>query len=123
MTTKWKIGFKPRGTNLFDLSELKVWETPKVRYEADPFLYGDYVFYELYDYRKGVIAYSKITKDGITEPTVCLEEDFHLSYPSISRHDGEIYMTPEMGASGRIDLYRATNFPDKWEVVKTIYNK
>jgi len=127
MITKWKIGFKTRGSDLFDLSGLNVWETPDTQYEADPFLIKhngeNFLFYELYDHKKGVIAYSRMSNLTTVAPVICLEEDFHLSYPSIFKHNGEIYMVPEMGASSRIGLYRAVGFPDKWEVVKTIYGK
>lgn len=36
---------------------------------------------------------------------VLLELDTHLSYPAIIRHDGKIFVYPENGASGRLNIY------------------
>ena len=36
---------------------------------------------------------------------VILELDTHLSYPAIIRHDGKIFVYPENGASGRLNIY------------------
>jgi hypothetical protein len=124
MITKWKIAYKRTGTFPFDLSGLRVWETPVTQYEADPFLVEhkgeNFLFYELFDHKKGVIAYSRMSTLTTAAPSVCLEEPFHLSYPSIFKDGGEIYMTPECGASGEVRLYKATHFPDKWEAVSVI---
>ena len=38
-----------------------------------------------------------------------------MSYPQIFEHDGEIYIVPETGAGRTLDMYRAVDFPDKWE--------
>lgn len=36
---------------------------------------------------------------------VLLELNTHLSYPAIIRHDGKIFVYPENGASGRLNIY------------------
>lgn len=36
---------------------------------------------------------------------VLLELDTHLSYPAIIRHDGKIFVYPENGASGKLNIY------------------
>lgn len=51
---------------------------------------------------------------GGGEARVIIEEDFHLSYPLVLRHRGQIYMLPEMSAATRVQLYRADPFPDRW---------
>ncbi len=43
-----------------------------------------------------------------------LEEPHHLSYPQVFERDGAIWMLPEASASGRLTLYRASAFPDRW---------
>ena len=91
------------------------------KYWADPFLYQrdgkDYIFYELYDYKKGVIAYSEINEDmSFTEPTVILDLSYHLSYPSLFEDSGELYMIPETGLSRTIELYKCNLFPNVWKV-------
>lgn len=88
---------------------------------ADPFvIFRDnrhYVFVEefLFDRHKGVIAVFSIEADGTVTPSrVVLERPYHLSYPFVFEHAGEIWMIPESGASGRVELYRAEAFPDRW---------
>lgn len=36
---------------------------------------------------------------------VMLEKDTHLSYPAIIRHDGKVYVYPENGGSGKLNIY------------------
>lgn len=117
----WKIAIKKRGEDIFDLSGLKILEPPVGYYWADPFIYEDYLFYELYDYEKGVIAYSKINPDlSITEPTIVIDSATHCSFPSLFEAGGEIYMTPETVLSGNLRIYKAIKFPDKWELFSIV---
>ncbi|MFN4254010.1 MAG: hypothetical protein ACK4Q5_03255 [Saprospiraceae bacterium] len=51
---------------------------------------------------------------------VVLEADFHLSYPFVFEHEGEVYMMPESEANREIALYRATDFPRCWQKEKVI---
>jgi len=43
-----------------------------------------------------------------------LEEDYHLSYPSVFRHDGEFFMVPESSERKSVDLYHCSSFPHDW---------
>ncbi|MEI9904226.1 MAG: hypothetical protein WDN06_09755 [Asticcacaulis sp.] len=43
-----------------------------------------------------------------------MRQPYHLSYPSLIRDGGEIYMLPEAHRSGKLTLYRAERFPDRW---------
>ena len=100
---------------------------------ADPFLFAEagrlWLFYEEFPYaaRKGVIGRlavaaadhgAPLTRDPSAQEEgtsrVVLEEGFHLSYPLVLRHDGAVYMLPETSAAGRVQLYRADPFPDRW---------
>lgn len=112
---KWFIAIKERGPDLFDLSGLKVIEPAEGTYHADPFLFKGLIFFELYDYEKGVIAC--MDKDGKNMKLV-LDRPHHLSFPFIIEDYGEIYMVPE--AHHGIDLYRCVKFPDKWEFVMNL---
>jgi hypothetical protein len=49
-----------------------------------------------------------------------LSEPFHLSYPHIVEAGGETFMIPEASASGSVRLYRAADFPLRWEFVDVI---
>ncbi|MXV44477.1 hypothetical protein GS501_05370 [Saccharibacter sp. 17.LH.SD] len=94
------------------------------RFLADPFgLWRDeklYIFAELYDYRtaKGeieVFIYDRFFQ--LLERKTVLKEKWHLSYPYVFEHQGEVYMLPEGYKSGRLSLYRAVDFPFTWERV------
>jgi hypothetical protein len=91
------------------------------RFYADPFPFEldgrHYIFVEDYIYATGkaIISVSTIGADGIAGPPVpVLEEPHHLSYPQIFRHGDDIWMLPEASQSGKLTLYRAERFPDRW---------
>jgi hypothetical protein len=94
---------------------------------ADPFLIRHfdrwYLFFEvkLRNAREGVIACAEST-DCLhwSYRQVVLREPFHLSYPHVFSWRDEYYMTPETLGGGQIRLYRAVNFPDKWEHVRDL---
>lgn len=96
---------------------------------ADPFLIKhkgvNYLFAELYDkkHSKGVIGYARLKGNSCGKFHVCLKEKFHLSYPCVFHRDGNIYMIPETRDNNEVALYKAINFPDKWEKVKIICDK
>lgn len=124
---QWGIAFQ----FINDWRDSVLWKSkkiinPKNRFLADPFLLSyknkDYCFVEDYDFKKnkGSISVIEINKDNTTEPSVVLEEDFHLSYPYIFEHDNEIYMCPETHQANEIRLYKSVDFPNKWEFVKVL---
>ncbi len=85
------------------------------QYEADPFILDGIIFFELYDYNKGVIA-----NKGEKGNEVVLERDYHLSFPCVFKDNGEYYMLPETVNNRQLELYKAKNFPYDWELVKVI---
>ncbi|WP_454883773.1 glucosamine inositolphosphorylceramide transferase family protein [Sphingomonas oryzagri] len=98
-----------------------------LRFLADPFgLVRDgkrYIFVEHYDYRTrhGTIECLVITRDGtLVDRRPVLAEPWHLSYPFVIEADGETYMLPEAYRSGRITLYRAAEFPWRWEAAGSL---
>jgi hypothetical protein len=91
------------------------------RYFADPFIFAherrNFIFCEEYPYAtgKGVLTAFEILADGkVSAALPVMEQDWHLSYPQVFARDGEIWMIPETCAANRIELYRATRFPDDW---------
>lgn len=56
---------------------------------------------------KGIIC--ELVIDGKTmrlkDRYVMLEKDTHLSYPAIIRHEGKVYVYPENGVSGKLNIY------------------
>ncbi|MBI1425221.1 MAG: hypothetical protein GC149_17370 [Gammaproteobacteria bacterium] len=95
---------------------------------ADPFLVqrGEnefYLFYEIFntDTNKGEIAFSKSTDGTRWEyQKVILSENYHLSYPYVFRSENDYFMIPESSQDYSVKLYKAVEFPAKWEYVKTL---
>lgn len=95
-------------------------------WHADPHLFEDggdtFVFAEAYDrvLRRGVIRYCRLTKKGPSSWKLALKTPYHLSYPHILRDISGIYMIPESYVADEIAVFRAVQFPDKWEKVKVL---
>lgn len=91
------------------------------RLYADPFVFEFegrlYLFVEEYPYAlgRGIISVAECRPDGSMEvPRAVLEEPYHLSYPQVFGHDGEVYMIPEASSGNELVLYRAEHFPHSW---------
>ncbi|WP_246248963.1 glucosamine inositolphosphorylceramide transferase family protein [Chelativorans alearense] len=93
--------------------------------KADPFLFrhGEdvYVFYENYAVgdRKAHIAVGRLTNDGIEPLGPAIESASHLSFPFVFRNGKGIFMMPETHQEKRIEIWRCTDFPLKWELYAT----
>lgn len=97
------------------------------RYYADPFVvrHGGrrWLFVEEFPYatQKGILSVSEISPLGeIGTPRPFLELPHHLSYPFIFQHDGAYWLIPESSAAKRVEIYRATEFPLRWEFVAVL---
>ena len=84
------------------------------RWFADPFIYRVtdneiVVFVEecMIEQPKGIICELVIDKQSLhlKERYVMIELDSHLSYPAILRINDRVYVYPENGASGRLNIY------------------
>ena len=93
---------------------------------ADPFLFVHdgwlYLFYEEERLKAKAPICAKRTKDlkNWESMGVVLKENHHLSYPNVFEHEGEIYMMPETREREAVMLYKATQFPYRWEKCKVI---
>ena len=114
----WNVGYvevpltefleSPEG-HLEDIKWLK--KKRRSAYNADPFVIttkkDTYLFFESYSYKKGKGHIEVVRKSKkYRRPQVALEEPFHLSYPFVFEHDGEVYCMPECHQAHRINLYR-----------------
>ena len=125
---QWFLIFSFEGK--FEQKSLKNFQKiipPKDRFWADPFIvFKDnihYIFFEeyIFEKNKGHIAYFTIDKNRkIGKPIKILEQTFHLSYPFIFEYENKLYMIPETQEKKTIQLYKCTNFPEKWEYQKNI---
>ena len=90
---------------------------------ADPFLFEHEGRHHLFceelppGAKRAVISHTELRLDGgvADPPAPVLEEPYHLSYPFVFAHEGELLMIPETSAVGRVQLYRAVEFPHRWE--------
>lgn len=97
------------------------------RFVADPFMVREkdtwYMFFEVLNTWTGQgdigLAISKDARKWQYSQIV-LDEPFHLSYPYVFENNGTYYMIPECGMTRSIRLYKATEFPLKWALVKTL---
>jgi hypothetical protein len=121
------------GTSLTDLTAPRSVENPvlapsmvtdvRCRALADPFLFRRegqwFLFMEVVNRtrRRGEIGYAT-SPDGRrwSYQAVVLREPFHLSYPFLFEHQGEIWMIPETGQDRSVRLYRAVAFPTQWRL-------
>lgn len=94
---------------------------------ADPFALetpdGIYILYEYMDHTQpvGRICYSKFSRDlDLLESGVVFQPGYHISYPFLLQDQDSIYCLPEAGAAKRLSLFKAVNFPTKWEEISTI---
>ncbi len=131
----WSIGLA-RGMSLADLQS-NIAPEPlfsnrellpfRGRAAADPFAIrrrdGWYVFFECFINGSDNAAIACVHSPDLQSwehSGIVLQPVHHLSYPFVFEHGGEIYMMPESKSIMRVDLYRAVDFPRRWEFVKTI---
>ncbi len=128
---QWSIFFaenEPNNPFQRDMSRFKKIKTPNAFFWADPFVIDkdnkSYIFFEDYVYKTGKGHISVIEYDHgsgkLSEPTVVIDTDYHQSYPFIFEHEDEIYMIPEGSKDKDVKLYRAVEFPYKWEVQRVL---
>jgi hypothetical protein len=97
------------------------------RYFADPFLFEHngrtHLFAEEFPFAtgRGIISVAEVDERGNAGTfRPVLERQHHLSYPFVFAEAGEIWMIPEACESGGVDLYRAVEFPGRWEFERTV---
>ena len=130
-TDFWQVGIVPAPIEEIDASTLPTLR-PRVawlpgagawRYLADPFglIRGDalHVFVEAFDYRhkRAVIERHELDAKSLrwrSKHTV-LDLPFHLSYPFVFEHEGEVYMVPESHQAGEAALYKADGTLTRFE--------
>ena len=94
---------------------------PKDRFWADPFPLEregrHWIFFEelLFARGRAHISVVEVSPNGLQgAPVKVLERAYHLSYPFLVEHEGELFMIPETGENHSIEIYRCKRFPDEW---------
>jgi hypothetical protein len=123
---RWYVSISFAGWRRAALWQAVTLQPPGGRFWADPFVWQHqgktFCLVEDYSFREriGRISAFQIEEQGVSQPEIVLAEPFHLSFPYLFEFNGTIYMCPECSASRQIRLYRSTEFPRKWEFVKTL---
>ena len=130
----WSVGFstsnsikdfKVEEKNIISYSYIDSLLEERIFYIADPFFLKSegrwYVFVELKGEDNANIALLT-SENGIEFQYngVVLDEDFHLSYPQVFKHEKEFYMLPETKGANQVLLYKAQNFPFDWIIHDTL---
>ncbi|WEK00802.1 MAG: hypothetical protein P0Y59_03640 [Candidatus Sphingomonas phytovorans] len=110
----------PRGRANPIMTREQVTDIPAA-FVADPFLLrhkGEWhLFFEVlhHERRLGEIGWAS-SPDAVawSYQGIVLREPFHLSYPGVFEHGGEVFMVPETLDAGAVRLYRADPFPIRW---------
>lgn len=128
----WRVGYRFHdGPGVAETGRLGTgWQVvPEAggRFYADPFPFHwqgrPWLFVEDYVLAAGKAVISVVPFDDggrPKAPRVVLDEPHHLSYPQVFAREGAVWMLPEACASGRLTLYRAVDFPDKWVAEATL---
>ena len=133
-TFHWRIALRfASASKLFEDASLAGlaafrWIRPPQRgYLADPFLLRRqgrlWLFCEELSFseRKGSLVCMEVRPDGgLSDPVRVLDRPYHLSYPAVFEAEGEVFMIPETSQSGRVELYRAVDFPHSWAKVRDL---
>lgn len=97
------------------------------QYLADPFVVrsGDKILLlaetlEPKDQRGVIVAYEATQGRACSFGAAIEDTEVHLSYPYLFRWRGDIYCVPERAEAAGIVLYRAVDFPKRWEPVSVI---
>jgi hypothetical protein len=124
---EWFVATRARTDDPRARVPTRVIPNPAGRFLGDPFPIEvgghHFLFVEDYSYgdRRGAISVSEMGADGHwSPPRKVLERDHHLSYPFVFAHKGGIYMIPETKEAGRIELHRAIEFPDRWQLERVL---
>ncbi len=130
-TPQWFIAVRKRTSkhSFDDPSGYRIIRPPLDRFYADPFLFKrdgkNYLFFEDLRYNEGraLISCAELDAEGnLGEIFEALRCSYHLSYPFLFEHDGEVYMIPETKQNRTVELYRAEEFPRRWKLEAVLLN-
>jgi len=119
---QWFLAYRFGGRVQANLEGFTRLMPPKDRDWADPFVVEKsgryYIFFEelIYAEGKAHIAMLELDRAGhASVPQRVLEADYHLSYPYLFEHDGQLWMLPESANNRSVELYRCVDFPLQWK--------
>ncbi|MUP44153.1 hypothetical protein E0K83_00145 [Gramella sp. BOM4] len=132
----WSIGFMktndplkklvPSKLNILKKETLKNITNGNTRFIADPFLYFEnndfYIFFENQEIQGPAKIGLFHSSDGQNFTFVgnVIEESFHLSFPQVFEYRDKKYILPESASIDNVVLYKAVEFPKRWEISDTL---
>jgi hypothetical protein len=132
----WSIGFMktndplkklvPSKLNILKKDSLETITNGNTRFIADPFLYFEknnfYIFFENQEKQGPAKIGLFHSRDGQNYNFVgnVIDESFHLSFPQVFEYRNKKYILPESASIDNVVLYRAVEFPKKWELSDTL---
>jgi hypothetical protein len=126
---QWFVGFRRRTGDRLPQDDPAPWRLifpPGDRSYADPFVIchgGEtFVFLEVLSHAplRGELAVGRLDDGVLVDVAPVLPVAHHTSYPYVFEDGCAFYLIPESGAERRVDLFRATRFPDGWEHAATL---
>ena len=67
---------------------------------------------------RGHLSACEVLPGGLAPFVQVLRKPFHVSYPCVLELDGEVFLLPETAENRTVELYRAEEFPRRWQLVK-----
>jgi len=128
---QWRVGVRPIRHDSLAICDTKGYrwlDAPAGHWYADPFLLSaggtELLYMEDFDEacKKGRIVCGEVDARGrVSAVQPVLERPYHLAYPCIFEHEGEIFMVPETGFNNTVELYRSISIPVQWEFVRVLH--
>ncbi len=119
----WMVGLRDKENGSKAYKRVKA---PKNQWLADPFMYEDngrhFLFVEQYfnDQNRAGLGVYEIVEGMPVRNTVIMDNPYHMSYPCVFKYKDCHWMIPESSSNQTLDLYKATDFPSKWEHVTSL---
>lgn len=123
---RWRVGIVRGGWRGADLAQAIEIANPPGHFLADPFVITrdgrDFVFVEDYDSatRLGFLSVYELHGAHAEKVGDVLHEPFHLSFPYLLEHEGQVLMIPETSGAREIRVYAADTFPLGWKPIATL---
>lgn len=126
----YAVGYRhvsDKATHFDNTQPFEVLEPTLHRWYADSFPFvengREYIFVEIMDDangEKGTIGVIDLHDNkGFVE---IINEPFHMSFPNTFKFKNDIYMMPETSEANQLRLYKAVDFPYKWELQSVLYD-
>lgn len=124
--TVWQVAIRDKNDTCDFFKSNKVFlaiPNPFGCWAADPFIIEEdgkvYIFAELFNVLKwkADVAYCIYEKGKFSRWQTIISEAHHFSFPYIFKYNNEFYIMPETGKVNELSLYKAVEFPGKWQKV------